>query len=56
MIIEFSTSHPDNIELSPMLVLGPIIVFDSITQFLPKITSCSIIEFVPIIVFLPILT
>jgi hypothetical protein len=50
MIIEFSTSHPDNIELSPMLVLGPIIVFDSITQFLPSMTGPVILQSFLIIV------
>ena len=44
MMIEFSTSQLDNIELSPTLVFGPIVVFDSIKQFFPMIIGPLILE------------
>ena len=42
--MEFSTSQSDKIELFPILVLGPIVVFDSMIQFLPMITGPVILE------------
>jgi len=40
--IVFSISHFDNLELSPMLVYGPILTSLSITQLFPIITGPSI--------------
>src|SRR3989338_2288798 len=56
IIIQSSISHLDKFELSPILVFGPILVCESITQLLPIITGPIMVEFFLMMVPSPIIT